>query len=254
MKYTLLDLVQTVLSSMDSDEVNSITDTVEAQQVATVIKTVYFDIVTRANLPEHYTITSLLGSGTASKPTLMTLPDSIAEIYWVKYNIIADGETDPNFQPIEFVELPTFIDRMDALKLSDDNVASFTHSLDGNNIDFLYQNDKAPEIYTSLNDNTLLFDSYDSVVDTTLQGSKTKAYARKNIPFTMSNTFVPDLDDQQTALLLNESKALAWAELKQTSHAKAEMNAHRGWNRLQSTKFRTETTDFFDRLPNYGRK
>ena len=35
---TLLDMVQDVLNDLDSDEVNDIDDTIEAQQIAQIIK------------------------------------------------------------------------------------------------------------------------------------------------------------------------------------------------------------------------
>ena len=41
MKMTLIELVQDVLNDLDSDEVNHIDDTIEAQQVAQIIKTSY---------------------------------------------------------------------------------------------------------------------------------------------------------------------------------------------------------------------
>ena len=42
-KLTLLDMVQRTLSSMDSDTVNSFDDTIESEQVAYIIRDVYFD-------------------------------------------------------------------------------------------------------------------------------------------------------------------------------------------------------------------
>ena len=53
MKYTLLEMTQDILSNMSSDEVNSISDTPESLQVATIIKQKYYDIVSRGDLPEH---------------------------------------------------------------------------------------------------------------------------------------------------------------------------------------------------------
>jgi hypothetical protein len=254
MKYTLLDMTQTILSSMDSDEVNSINDSTESLQVAKIIKTAYSDILTRANLPEHYSLVSLEASGDSDKPVLMTLPDTVAEILWLKYDKATTDDTDIQMRQVDYKPLDEFLNDMHNLDASDTIVDTFTHTIGDNTITFLYVNDKAPSYYTTFDDYTVIFDSYDNTVDTTLQKSKTLAYAKNVIPFTMSDTFTPDLDEQQFNLLLNEAKSLAWAELKQAPHQKAEASARRGWTNLQSSKFRTERQSFFDRLPNYGRK
>lgn len=254
MKQTNLQLVQTIMSSMDSDEVNSVNDTVESQQVLKVIRTVYFDIVTRLNLPEHYALFNLNPSGDANKPVLMTVPDEIEQFFWVKYNGATAEDTEVNFMPVEYVELSTFIDQTDRLNTSDDDVSSMTHSANGSTTTFKFNTNRAPQCYTTINDTTLIFDSYDSQVDTTLQSSKTKCYGKRTIAWADTDSFIPELDADKFPLLLSEAKSLAWAELKQTSHAKAEQSARRGWVRAQKTKYRTETTPFLDQLPNFGRK
>ena len=44
-KMTLLEITQDIMSDMDSDNVNSINDSVEALQVAQVVKTTYYNII-----------------------------------------------------------------------------------------------------------------------------------------------------------------------------------------------------------------
>jgi hypothetical protein len=254
MKYTLLDLVQTIASSMDSDEVNSINDSVEAQQIATIVRTVYFDIKDKANLPEHYGIVNLTASGDVTKPTLMTIPSTVNKVVWIKYNKETDDEPNLNMRLVNFLPLEEFLDRMHRVSETADNVGTFEHTADGSTFTVLYEDDKAPSYYTTFDDNTLLFDSFDSDVESTLQASKTACYARLVIPFTMSDTFTPDLDEEQFSLLLNEAKSLAWLELKQTPHSKAEVNARRGWVRLGKNKYATQHQSDFDKLPNFGRK
>lgn len=254
MKYTLLELVQEVLSSMDSDEVNSITDSTESLQVAKVIRSTYFSILERANLPEHYGLVNLTASGDSTKPVQMTLPSDVNELLWLKYNKETATDTDLNMVPVDYMALPDFLSMTYMLSESDTNVDTMTHTAGAHSYTFMYRNDKAPDYYTAFDDGTLIFDSYDNTVDTTLQSSKTLGYARLVIPFTMSNTFTPDLDENQFNLLLNEAKALAWAELKQAQHAKAEQTARRGWVTLQKNKEAVDKRSFFDKLPNYGRK
>jgi hypothetical protein len=50
-KYTLLELTQRILESMDSDEVDSIEDSPESLAVANIIKECYFDILGKLDLP-----------------------------------------------------------------------------------------------------------------------------------------------------------------------------------------------------------
>ena len=46
-KLTVLEIVQNILSDLNSEEVNSISDTIEADQVAEIVKTTYLDLVPR---------------------------------------------------------------------------------------------------------------------------------------------------------------------------------------------------------------
>lgn len=254
MKYTLLDLTQTILSSMDSDEINSINDTVESQQVVKVIRTAYFDIINRANVPEQYSLFSLESSGDVTKPVLMTLPSDFKNISWLKYDHVSVTDTDTNMVTILPLPLEDFVERMYQLRESADNVGSFTKTIGTSTVTFLYTIDSAPRYYTTYNDGTIIFDSYDSEVDSTLQKSKTLAFGLKAIPWTNSDTFVPDLDDAQFALLLNEAKALAFNELKQTQHTSAERNSRRGWNQLQKQKVKISLSTDFDSLPDFGKR
>lgn len=121
-----------------------------------------------------------------------------------------------------------------------------------NDITFYYKNDQRPHICTVIQDYYVIFDAYDSAVDSTLQESKTLVKAQVNPAFTLSDVFVPNLDDQQFPLLLNEAKALAFFEIKQQPHQKAEQEARRQWIHSQKEKD-LHTTPGFDQLPKFGR-
>lgn len=260
MKYTLLELTQAVLSSMDSDEINSINDTVESQQVVEVIKTVYDDIISRSDLKTNKTLFNLNASDNVLRPVLMTKPAYIDRIEWLKYNTVLDGQTDPNWEEMWYLSVSDFIEYTHNYRPSETNVDTFDYSIDGSIFTFTYRNDHGPKYYTSFDDNTLIFDSYDNAVDTTLQSIKTLGYGSKRSTFTKTDDFTPDLQPQQFALLLSESKSLAWAELKQAPHQKAEVTARRNWRHLQRTRQSIPTADefvnsshAFNKLPNFGR-
>ena len=58
-KLTLLDIVQRTLSSMDSDAVDSYTDTVESEEVAYIVRDTYYDMITNLQVPEHRKLVTL---------------------------------------------------------------------------------------------------------------------------------------------------------------------------------------------------
>lgn len=254
MKYTLLELVQSVLSSIDGDEINSINDTTESQQVVAIIKRCYGNLATRVGYPEKKGFFGLTPSGTTAKPTIMYLPSTVLSVEWLKYDSKTFGQTDAYFKYVEFVPLDEFLDRMHGYVPSQDtNLQTFTHSVNGQDIQFIVRKDKAPQWYTTWDDYTFIFDSYDQAVDSTLQSSKTLGWGQQDLTWTLSDSFVIPFDDHQ--LILNEAIAWAWAELKQSQNVKAEREVR---NQLVATQrekiaipgyknYQTET-------PNYGRK
>lgn len=252
--YTNLDYTQTILSSLDSDEVNSISDTVESLQVANIIKTVYNDMQARMDLPEHKTLFELNASGDTAAPVIMYRPSDVLSIDWVQYDKILSTETDPNYQPVTFMPIGQFLVMTNSQNTDETWIDEVTLAVGSDSVTFKYRNDTAPQYYTTFDDSTIVFDSFDSAVDATLQKNKTRCYGKKDQSFQMTDTFVPFLDRDLSTLLLNEAKVLAFAELKQTQHAVAGQWARRGWVKSQKSQRAIDVQSDFDRLPNFGRK
>ena len=101
-KMTLLEMTQNILSDMDSDEVNSISDSTEALQVAEVIKTTYYNIIDGRDFPWLKELFQMSNSGTTVRPTHMTLPENVIDLEWIKYNCIKSGETRNKFKTIKY--------------------------------------------------------------------------------------------------------------------------------------------------------
>jgi hypothetical protein len=254
-KQTLLEVVQDILASLESDEVNSINDTEEAFSVARIIRDSYNAITSISNLPEHWSPFELEATSIAS-PTVMTLPTTVDELHWIKYNKQEDI-TDPiDYQEITFLEWNDFAKLMYSLDTTDDNVNEVTYTVGSDSIDIIFQIDKMPEYYTTWDDNIIIFDSYDSTYDANLQKNKTICFGRKApTTFSMTDLFVPDLDANQFNILVNEARAQAWLEIKQASNIKAEQRARKGWIHSQGHKDRViNKSNPLDKLPNYGRK
>lgn len=259
MTHTLLDAVQAIASSMDADEVNSINDNTESLQIAYIVRDSYNEIVSRLELPKHFNFFELTASGTSAKPTLMYLPSNVKSVEFIKYdNCDTDaGDTSPKFLPVTFKMLDQFL--VDMSKLDSDtmdNVISFSHTVAGQGtFEFLCINNKFPSCYTTWDDYTIVFDSYDADNDTTLVGNKTQGYGEISQTFTLADSFVIPFDDRQYTLLINEAKSQAFAELKQVQNVIADKRARRGWINEQKTKKKIKSNRYQDLdLPDYGWK
>lgn len=243
---------------MDSDEVNSISDTTEAGQVAMVVRRVYLDICNRLNLNEHFDFFQLTASGDSTLPVVMYRPETIDQLIWIKYDKRTSVSDPVDFEDIKYMDLRQFMDRMYMHNTDESNVSSTSLSIGDDTVTLIYKTDRQPYYWTSYNDTTILFDSYYSTLDTTLQKSKTQCYGLISRTFDIyDDNYTPDLDAQQFSLLINEAKALAWAELKQMTHVRSERESKRQWTRTQRNKKALpggEFTSAYDELPDYGRK
>ena len=240
-------MVQKTLSSMDSDEVNSISDTIEATQVAEIIETTYFEIINDRIWPHMRQLTQLTASGDSSKPVYMQMDDDFQYLEWVKYNTRTSTATKDNYTEIERLDPEEFLKITDSRASSDSTIETIE---DDSGVKLLIKNNTAPTYWTSFDDEWIVFDSYDSDVDTTLQSSKTKCMAYKEPTFTLSDSFIPDLPSKAFPYLLAESKSVAFNEIKQTANTKEEQKSRRQRTWLAQEKYRQNGEL---RRPGYGR-
>lgn len=248
MKSTLLELAQDISSAMDGDEFGSIDDTFEAEQIVTIIRTVYRDLVSNRNWPHLKQAITLTPSGDTAKPTHVTIEDDVKELVLLNYDTSSDTETRTRYLEMTWLENDDFLRRANALNTDESYVQKVT---DPSGIIINIRNDKAPKYYTSFDDSTLIFDSFDSDVEATLQSSKFQAIAYKMPVFQATDSFEIDLPEEAFSALYNEAKSLAFIELRQVNHAKAEQEARRQqrWLAREASKLKGGV-----RYPNYGRR
>src|SRR6266436_5033378 len=276
---TLLNMVQNILSAMSSDEVNSIGDTVESMQVAQIIQNKYYDIMARGDLTLDLQLFQLNPSDNSSFPVSMSLPTGVSRIDWLKYyntnpldntqnsqfgsfshdlntdlKTVGSGPTvPPGYAYVQITPIDYFLEITDRLDLTQNNVKSYLFKEGGNNFIFKYFTDRQPRMCTIIGNQFVVFDSFDKTQDGTLQASKTEAYGQILPTFLLQDNFVPVLDDLQFPLLLNESKSLAFYELKQMAHQKADQEIQRQWTVTQKTKSKSNKPSYFDQLDDYAR-
>jgi hypothetical protein len=234
MKRTLLEMTQSILNDMDSEAVNSINDSVEAQQIASVIEDVYYNIVAARNIPEHQQLLKMTSLSSSVRPTHFQYPTNTREIVSLAYNTDTQGKI--NFQEMYFVEPMDFLSRMPYNLSTGVLVVPDVNS----NISLTVFSDRMPTYYTSFDDLHVVLNAYDASIDTTLQESKTRAYGTVYPTFTIADSFVPDLDDTMMPYLLAEAKSTCFSLYKSGSDPKIEQAARRLKSFVQNDMYRTK--------------
>ena len=247
MKRDLLDMVQEILSEMDSDEVDSIDDTVESEQVVSILKSSYYAMMSNRDWPHLRRSIQIEGIGDTTKPTHMRVQDNVKELCFIKYNKEKDGATKKDYSGVDYLQPDKFLHKTNQEDSSSAVVDTIT---DTGGIEVLVRNDRSPSYYTSFDDEYIVFDSYDNAVDTTLQEAKVQSMAYVVPAWTSSDTFIPDLPDDAFTALVEEAKSRAMLRLKQQPDSKAEQEAGRQ-NRWLARKARRVNGGI--QYPNYGR-
>ena len=248
---TLLEIVQGVLSTIDSDEVNSIGDTTESEQVALLAKEVYLNMVSERYWPWERKLVSLEASADSTMPVTMRIPESVNRIE----DILYDGTCDEKrFSPITYCEQYDFLALVMTFDATLDNTLTYYLKTRVGDVtteqQLLCKNDAQPRFWTSFDDTYIVFDSYDASIDDTLQTTKTLSWAESQPTFTVLDNFVPDIPNQFWPLYLNDLRVTASVNLKQAVNAKYAADLRRNKIRLQKSKWRENGKP---KSPNFGR-
>lgn len=258
MKRTLLELTQDILASMDGEEVTDIADTSESASVANIVRQNFYEIASNFKLPEHHTFFALTETS-SSTPTMMTKPSDVMSISWIKYNYILTGHTDPEFNEVAFMPKNDFFRMLDGFNTDYDTIDSYDATISGGTFPIKYINDKMPQYYTSYDDNTLVFDSFDVGEDTFLRANKTWCWGLKEASWSHTSSHTPALDHKLSNLLFQRAKSQCFMELKQVEQPSAERKARRAELTLNKEKHDINADNVWyyhnpAQLPNYGRK
>lgn len=250
MKLTLLEMVQDIASDMNSDNVNSLFDTVESLQIANVIKSTYYELHGNRNWPSTRQLIQLDSSGTLSRPTHMKLPTDVKELETsvVKYNKQKAGETRHRYDEVYYTYPEEFLQMVNN---RNNDAVNADVILDINGVELTIFTDRAPQYFTSFDDEWLVFDSYDVEVDSTLQNSKTQLIAYSVPEWNHVDEFIPDLPIDAFPLLLAEAKSRCFVSIKEIANEKVEQSAQKQSRWMARKAWRVKGGV---RYPDYGRR
>lgn len=246
-KYSLLDMVQLILNDMDGDNVNSIDETTESQQVASIIRQNYNALLSVGDWPHLKKVGKLVSLNDTSRPTHMKMPKGTLEVIELYYNKDREDLNQKRYTRIKYVRPEEWLRKTNGRNSEKDNVIVVEDPL----VDMLIMNDRHPSFYTSFDDEHLVFDSFDNEREATLQATNTQIIYNASREMEMTNSFVPDLPVEMFSQLLEMSKSNAFIALKGAANPDADYKASRlrRWNARKAR--RSENTPH---IPNYGRK
>lgn len=244
---TLLEIVQDIMSSLDSDNVNGISDTVEAIQVVDIIEETYYEFLTRSEMDYHLRLEQLESVGDTAQPTKIKIPDSFVDIKFVKYRTDTAADSNESWTELKYETPGDFLHRVQRRNDSETNVDKITTD---NGVPIYIFNDRMPAFWTSFDNQNIYFDAFDSDEETTVEESRTAVLARVQPAFVRSDTYIPDIPTQAFPYLINEAKSKAFVNLKQQANPKVEAVARRQYVNMQE---KSERVDRHRRFMNYGR-
>lgn len=247
MKKTLLEIVQSILNDLDSDSVNSISDTAESEQVANIVRSSYEKMITNRNWPHLRRLFQLDHVGDMSKPNYLRAPENLKELVFFKYE--CQRQNGQLFQQeIVYLHPDEFLKLISGRNQNNANVSVVT---DFGGSKLLIINDQPPKYWTTFDDKYIVTDSYDKDADDVLQKSKTQCLGWLHPVWEHIDGFTPDLPMEAFPALINEALSVASLRLKQLPDQKAEQDAQRQQRWLARKAWKLEGGVRYD---NYGRK
>ena len=212
MQRTLLQVVQQYMDTTSGFYVDSIFDTDESQQVASVAERVYYKMVQEfPNLLFTMKERTLDSLSDTTRPNYMLLPTDIQKVQESKiyYNISTTGGLQ--YKEITYLSPLDFIARNQAT-LNDDSI--LVEGFDENKM--VVPTDAFPSYCTSFDNKYVVFNSYDKEFDTTLQSSKSKIVASGEEVFLQEDDFIipiPNhLSEAYLDMFLNEALTLIYQQ------------------------------------------
>lgn len=248
MAKTLLNITQEILTVMTSDEVNSITDTAEAEAVARIVVSTFESMVSNRNWPSHKRPITLESPSSTLQPTHISLPSNVKELVSISYNKAKLGDDKLRYDTVKWKEPDEFLMYTNSRNSTKTNVQTVE---DDTGIKFLILNDCHPTYYTTFNDKTMVFDSFESDVDDTLHPDNFQTIGYIMPKAQLKDGWVPDLPKEAIATLVEEAKSTARFQIDSVQDIKAERLARKNDRWLARKSW---SVNGGIKYPDYGRK
>lgn len=245
---TLLEIVNDISVTLDFETVSDIDETPESERIVRLAKMVYQGLMANGDWPHLKTLTRLEALNDPERPTFLKIPNIIAEITSVRYEITDAGDEKRQFKEVEYFEHPSdFLDKVLHRDTSRDNVEILQNH---EGVPIPVFNSQPPTYCTTFDDTYLVFDSYDINIDSTLQSHKSIVEGLRGYHWHNENTFVPEMPGRMFPVYMAKLSLVAGEKLRQTYSQEDAYDARVGISRLR----RKSRVIPEKRKPRYGRR
>ena len=241
-KLTLLQIVQKTLEALNLDEVNSIADSPDAEQVAQIAQDTWYELLNQSEWPFSIRLEQLESVADNTKPNYLRIPDEVTRIDQIKYDNTdpADAVDDVDLINIDNVKWLSPQDFLNMTQARNTQVDTITTVSDFNGVRYHIYNDRGPSYWTSFDDKYVAFDAFNDDIESTLQGNKSQVLTKWIEDLVISDDTLVDAPAHFFATWLAEVKSTAFIYMKQEASPKDEQRARRGLAVLRRNASRTD--------------
>lgn len=232
---TLLELVQNVLSAIESDPVNFLSDSHEGEMVAEAFETVFYEMISTRIIPEHFGLVKLHPFSDSTQPTSFIYNAGVDHVTQIWYDNRTGIDDVPEYRPVSWLTPTEFLLRSDGMGTP---YREIPEPVSGTTLRI--KTDMFPRFYTSFDDKNIIMDGFREDIDDTLQETKTRVMARTIPEFNrFDEAFIPKLDDDLVPYFLAETTSRVQSLHKGGPDAKTDQASRRQKYYLQNNRFRT---------------
>lgn len=249
-KRTILQLVQQLGEAIGSDEIDTLNETIEASEIATILEQTVTEIISRKRwefLKDRVRQLDARAGGSTQLNTLV-IPDDVTRINCVRYRD-TNNTNVTTFLDVTYMQPCEFIQFVQARDSADTNITAIAND-DGVLINVL--TDNTPTRWTSFDEENITFDAYDASVGTgnLIADSVIIADIVPVIDYT-DPTATLKVPERMESLIFNEALSYSNYRLRQTRDPKADLVAARQHRSLREQEHKTNKDE---KVLNHGRR
>lgn len=199
MKLTLLSVVQSYLNRVSDFYVDSIFNSESAQQAAQIAEEVFYSLSQKLRDWEWTTKVGTLDSvADVTKPNYLKIPDNVQRLQTcTMYYNNTTNDLSADYRRVKYLEPEMFLFKM-SQRSEKYEYAEVVEDFGGSK--FVIYNNTYPKWWTSFDGVYVVFDSYNSEFENTLQESKSQVVYTEEPVFLQQDNFVIPLPEHLSEL------------------------------------------------------